>query len=291
MDKDALIAKLREYFRGRTDVAFAYLFGSVAKGTSHGESDVDIGVYFRPGTKALEYESENRYPGEDDIGSDLERLTGRQTDMVVLNRAPSTLFSAVIEEGNKVFSADEGLLSRLSAAVNDLADDFRYFISDFVKIKERSRSLSANDRVRLERLIDFVQDQMPDFKKFAGMSQKEYERDISVKRNLERWAETLANASIDIGKILIASRKRPIPQTYKAILKELAFLDGFDESVASKIARFSDMRNLLVHEYLDLRFALLDTFVKEGEPLYGYLIKYAKDMIEKDDQGRVDKPR
>jgi len=289
MNKDALITKLREYFRGRADVAFAYLFGSIAKGTSHSESDVDIGVYFRPGTRALEYESEIRYPGESDIWSDLERLTGRQTDMVVLNRAPSTLFSAVIGEGSKIFSADEGLFSRLSAAVNDLADDFRYFISDFVKIKERSRSLSTNDRVRLVRLIDFVQDQMPDFKKFAGVSQKQYERDISIKRNLERWAETLANASIDIGKILIASRKRPIPQTYKTILKELAFLDGFDENVAVKIAGFSDMRNLLVHEYLDLRFALLDIFVKKGEPLYAYLIKYAKEELEKDAHEPVDK--
>ena len=198
MNKDALITKLREYFRGRADVAFAYLFGPIAKGTSHSESDVDIGVYFRPGTRALEYESEIRYPGESDIWSDLERLPGDRRTWS-LNRAPSTLFSAVIGEGSKIFSADEGLFSRLSAAVNDLADDFRYFISDFVKIKERSRSLSTNDRVRLVRLIDFVQDQMPDFKKFAGVSQKQYERDISIKRNLERWAETLANASIDIG--------------------------------------------------------------------------------------------
>jgi uncharacterized protein YutE (UPF0331/DUF86 family)/predicted nucleotidyltransferase len=279
MDKDVIIEKLGDYFKGRKDVVFAYLFGSVAKDQAHSESDVDIGVYFRPDSKTLEYESENRYPGESDIGSDLERLVGRQTDVVVLNRAPSTLFSAVLSEGNQIFSADENLLSRLSGAVNDLAEDFRDFIFDFVKIKERSRSLSPNDRVRLERAADFIRDQMTDFKNFAQVDQRQYERDVSLRRNLERWAETLANASIDVAKILIASKKRPIPQTYKSILKELAFLDGFDENVASKLARFSDMRNVLAHEYLDLRFALVGQFVKEGEPIFEYLLKYAQETI------------
>lgn len=281
-----MLKKLKKYFDGRKDVVFAYLFGSVAKNQSHSESDVDIGVYFKPATSALEYESESRYQNESGIWSDLDRLIGRHTDMVVLNRAPSTLFSAVLEEGQMIFSRDDNFLARLSGAVADLAEDFRDFISDFVKIKERSKSISPHDKVRLLRVIDFVQDQMPDFKNFADVDQKQYERDISVKRNLERWAETLANASIDIAKILIASKKRPIPQTYKSIIKELAFLDDFDENIAAKLASFSDMRNVLSHEYLDLRFAVLGKFVKEARPLYDYLIKYAKDMIQNDSSAK-----
>lgn len=282
MDKSILIKKLKEYFREHKDIAFAYLFGSVAKDMSHTESDVDIGIYFKPTTNVLEYESENRYPGESAIWSDLDHIVGRHTDMVVLNRASSTLFSAVLEEGEKIISTDDNFLIRLSGAVTDLAEDFRNFISDFIKVKERSRSLSPHDKVRLERVIDFVQDQMPDFKNFSNIDQKQYERDISVKRNIERWAETLANASIDIAKILIASKKRPIPQTYKSIMKELAFLDNFDQNIATKLSTFSDMRNVLSHEYLDIRFAVLDKFIKESEPLYAYLTKYAKEVIKND---------
>ena len=277
--KEELPKKLREYFKEKQDISFAFLFGSVAKNQSHTESDVDIGVYFTPATRRLEYESENRYPGESDIWSDLDRLVGRHVDMVVLNRAPSTLFSAILEEGQLIFSKDDNPSMRLSGAITDLAEDFRNFISDFVKIKERSKSITPHDKVRMERVIDFVQDQIPDFKTFANIDQKHYERDISIKRNIERWAETLANASIDIAKILIASKKRPIPQTYKSIMKELAFLDNFDEDVATKLAKFSDMRNILSHEYLDLRFAVIEEFVREGEPLYNYLLKYAKGAI------------
>lgn len=275
-----LLKKLNMYFQNRDDVTFAYLFGSVAKNQSHSESDVDIGVYFTPSGRRLEYESENRYLGEDEIWSDLERLIGRNVDMVVLNRAASTLFSTVLNEGQLLFSKDDNILNRLSGAVFDLAEDFRYFISDFVKVKERSKSISPNDKVRLERVIDFIQDQMPEFKKFAGISQRDYERDISLKRNVERWAETLANASIDIAKVLIASKKRPMPQTYKSVMKELAFLDNFDENIATKLAKFSDMRNILSHEYLDLRFTVLEEFVKNGEPLFTYLLKYTKNAIE-----------
>lgn len=144
MNKDILLEKLGKYFASRKDVAFAYLFGSVAKDKSHSESDVDIGVYFTPQDRALEYESTSRYPAESQIWSDLDQLIGRHTDMVVLNRAPSTLFSAVLEEGKKIFSNNDGLLHRLSSAVNDLAIDFRNFITDFVMIKERSRSLKED---------------------------------------------------------------------------------------------------------------------------------------------------
>ena len=275
-----LLKTLNMYFHRLEDISFAYLFGSFAKNQSHTESDVDIGVYFTPVTRKLEYESENRYPGENDIWSDLDRLIGRHVDMVVLNRAPSTLFSAVLEEGQIIFSKNDNLSTRLSGAITDLAEDFRNFISDFIMVKERSRSISPHDKVRLERVIDFIQDQMPDFKNFANIDQRDYERDISLKRNIERWAETLANASIDIAKILIASKKRPIPQTYKSIMKELAFLDDFDESTATELAKFSDMRNVLSHEYLDLRFAVIKEFVREGEPLFAYLLKYAKEAIK-----------
>ncbi len=282
MNKDELVKKLGNYFKGRKDVAFAYLFGSVAKGGSHSESDVDIGVYFTPNSRALEYEATNRYPGENEIGIELERVTGRQTDMVVLNRAPSTLFSTVLVEGVKIYSSDDSLVSRMSSAITDLADDFRSFIFDFIKIKERSNSLSKDDAVRLGRLIDFLKGEMVDFQKFAKIDQQQYERDKDIKRNIERWAETMATASIDIGKILIASRKRPIPQTYKSILADLAYLDGFDGEMAKKLASFSDMRNLLAHEYLDLRYAKLSIFVKEAEAPYEYLVKYSKQLLEKE---------
>jgi predicted nucleotidyltransferase len=40
--------KLKKYFKERKNVAFAFLFGSHAKGSATIRSDVDIAVYFYP---------------------------------------------------------------------------------------------------------------------------------------------------------------------------------------------------------------------------------------------------
>ena len=276
---EAKLNELKEYFSRQPEVALAFLFGSEAKGTTHAESDVDIGVYFKPATRALEYETDKYYPEEEKIWSDLDKIIGRQVELVVLNRAPVTLFAAVLGEGVKIFCRDEVLLGRLTPAIEDLAEEFVNLVDDFVEIKARSRSLSSADRTRLRGLIDFIRDQLPDFRGFASVTQFQYERDKSIKRNLERCAETLTTALIDVAKILVASAKRPIPRTYKSIVRDLAFLDGFDESTAVALAGFSDLRNLLAHEYLDLRFSLLSKFVKDGEPLYRRLLDFTETFI------------
>jgi predicted nucleotidyltransferase len=55
---------LREYFERRDDIAFAFLFGSGAKGRARKEGDVDIAVYFWP-EKGVEWENvKGRYEGE-----------------------------------------------------------------------------------------------------------------------------------------------------------------------------------------------------------------------------------
>ena len=60
-----LIKKLNNYFERHKDISFAYLFGSTVSGNTHSESDIDIGVYFVPKTKELEYESNVEHENED----------------------------------------------------------------------------------------------------------------------------------------------------------------------------------------------------------------------------------
>ncbi len=139
MDKDNLIRRLSEYFKGRKDVSFAYLFGSFSKGTYHNESDIDIGVYFKPKINMLEYESVEEYENENILWSDLERITKKQTDMVVLNRAPATLFDGVFRTGVLLYDDNSGLRTRLFLAITDAAEEFRDFVNDFYQIRERSR--------------------------------------------------------------------------------------------------------------------------------------------------------
>ncbi len=76
--KEELLKKLKDYFESRQDVSFAYLFGSTVSKNTHSESDIDIGIYFTPKTKELEYESDREYQNEDIIWSDLEKITKKK---------------------------------------------------------------------------------------------------------------------------------------------------------------------------------------------------------------------
>lgn len=279
MNKDALIVKLREYFRGRTDVAFAYLFGSTVSGIKHVSSDIDIGVYFKTKNSALEYESETEYPGENDLWSGLERMTGKETDMVVLNRAPSILFDGILKNGIKICSNDEDLLLRLWLAIGMAAQDFREFTDDYVKIRNRSKSLSQQDRDRMTRTVVFLENEMHDYATFRNINQLDYQSKRDIKRNFERWVENVVNAGIDIAKVLLASEKKMIPETYKNILSDLALLPGFDVTIAKRLGESAVMRNILAHEYLDIRFKMMNSFMQDADKIYAYLIKFAQEKL------------
>lgn len=284
INKEDLVEKLRVYFEGQKNISFAYLFGSTVSGRLHSESDLDIGIYFIPMTAELEYESSIEYEGEDKIWLDLERLTGKKTDMVVLNRAPSTLLYSVLHTGQKIFARDERFLSRLYLAISSAAEDFRDFVKDFIKIRERSHSLNEIDKERLIRAVSFLSQEIAEFDAFRKVDQFQYQRDISIKRNIERWAENIVNVSIDIAKIILASEKMPVPETYRLILEQLGTIEGFDQKIASSLASFSKMRNILAHEYLDLRFAQLNKFVLNSELAYKYLVSFTKKLIEDSDK-------
>ncbi len=94
---------LKNYFEGRRDVAFAFLFRSAIKGKIRKEGDVDVGVYFWP-KEDIEWEAFGKvYPGEARIGLDLERLLKKEVDLIVLNRARAVLSDEVVRKGIPLF--------------------------------------------------------------------------------------------------------------------------------------------------------------------------------------------
>jgi len=129
---------LKEYFGKRDDVAFAFLYGSQAKGTSTRLSDVDVAVYFYPKQRhPIEFEESDYYnENEDDIWRELENLLRKDVELLVLNRAPS-IISASALRGIPIVINDYGLYLDFMLIITDLADDFAEFlISDY---KERNK--------------------------------------------------------------------------------------------------------------------------------------------------------
>lgn len=93
-----ITSRLREYFEANArGVVCVYVFGSVARGTARGRSDIDVAVLLErdpPPTLAGSAVS---------LGGDLERYLGYPVDLVVLNRASVDLVHRVLRDGLLVF--------------------------------------------------------------------------------------------------------------------------------------------------------------------------------------------
>ncbi len=127
---------LKEYFEKKEDILMAFLFGSYAKSSVHRESDVDVAIYFRPKTDHLEWEEfDIKYEREDEIWLDLERLLKRNVDLVVLNRARSSIASSAIS-GIPIIIKDRGLYLDFMLRVTAEAEDFRETVEDYWRIKQ-----------------------------------------------------------------------------------------------------------------------------------------------------------
>ncbi len=136
-------------------------------------------------------------------------------------------------------------------------------------------------RFRLAKHLTFLENEIKDYGFFQPLSWKEYNDDRIKRRNVERWIENIINSSIDTAKIILNSEGRSLPDTYKDIVKNLALVTGFDEEANEKLSRWTALRNIISHEYLDIRWSSIKIFISETEPLYKDFLEKAKNYLEK----------
>jgi uncharacterized protein len=131
-------------------LAFAVLFGSAVSGRLRTDSDLDVAVYVASG-RSLEIETTRELPDEGLIQLRLEQESGRNVDLLTLNRAPAAVCASAVTTGVPVLLRDEALYSRYRLAVMDVARDFLETEREWREIRARSASLSEQDRIRLHR--------------------------------------------------------------------------------------------------------------------------------------------
>ncbi|GFP19145.1 hypothetical protein HKBW3S03_00649 [Candidatus Hakubella thermalkaliphila] len=131
---------LKDYLEGRKDVAFAFLFGSAARGKLRKEGDLDIAVYFWP-EKDIEWEAfDRRYKGESSIALDLEGLLKKEVDLVVLNRARAVLADEIVRKGKPIIIKDRGIFMNFLCIVSDEAE----YVRNWFETYYRERRIASN---------------------------------------------------------------------------------------------------------------------------------------------------
>jgi len=98
----SLIEQLRKLLEPDTDVLFAYLYGSSVTNPDLFGSDIDVGVYLKPGDL-------NEYvKKEEQLTAFLaSHLHNNRIDLRIINALPLLLNYSILRDGILIFSRDE----------------------------------------------------------------------------------------------------------------------------------------------------------------------------------------
>ncbi|UJS21705.1 MAG: DUF86 domain-containing protein [Candidatus Brocadia sp.] len=125
-------------------------------------------------------------------------------------------------------------------------------------------------------LLKFLTNELADWNIYLELSWDEYQNDRVRRRSSEHWRENIVNASIDVVRILLASEKKSLPGTYREVLRSFMSFHEFDKNTVERSCEFARLRNIITHEYLDIRWEEIRNFVKNARPLFEYTIEYVK---------------
>lgn len=134
-DPDDPRQRIRDFLadQGGESLVSAYLFGSVAQGSIHRESDVDIGVIFRRARLAGRLDrSQERVRL---LSGLMAALSRNDVDLVVLNDVPPRFGRAVVVEGERLLCLDPEEDLRFRRDVQLLAADLDVFLRRMEPLK------------------------------------------------------------------------------------------------------------------------------------------------------------
>lgn len=129
MELESAIAGVAREMRGTISL---YLFGSVAEGREHRESDVDVGVLL---DRTLYPTERERFDVRLLLGTRISDAVGRQADIVILNDAPPQLARAIITRGKRIHCTDADADHRYVRDVQLQAADIEPFLRRMRSIK------------------------------------------------------------------------------------------------------------------------------------------------------------
>jgi len=104
MNKQNIIEKIRNYLYQKSEIDFAYIFGSFTQKDYY--NDIDIAVYIKSG---FNYKNFNLYPfGYASLisGELLKIINYKKVDVVVMNNAGLLILNRIVNKGLLLFDRD-----------------------------------------------------------------------------------------------------------------------------------------------------------------------------------------
>lgn len=113
--------------------------------------------------------------------------------------------------------------------------------------------------MRMTKLAEYVQL----LRKLTEHSREEFVREPFVHGNAERYLQLAIQSAIDIGNHLLSDKKLPTPKDYREIFLILSEAGLLSRPLAERLASAAGLRNILVHDYLDIDRDRIYEFLRE----------------------------
>jgi uncharacterized protein YutE (UPF0331/DUF86 family) len=124
--------------------------------------------------------------------------------------------------------------------------------------------LNTIQKTSIIKRISFIETELNDLGEYQTLDFNTYARDRKVRRDVERIIENIVNATIDIGKIILAGEDIELPDTYREIFIKLKDRGLIDTRLAGSLSDLARLRNILAHQYLDIKWEMIKDFINQG---------------------------
>lgn len=128
--------------------------------------------------------------------------------------------------------------------------------------------------------MNFLEDELRDYPQFKTLTREQYFRNRDKRRNVERWIENIINSTVDISKVVLTAEEILIPDTYRNIVAAISTVGGLEDVAAEKLSKWVRFRNIIAHEYLDIKWSSITRFINETGPLYKDFLKALRRYLE-----------
>lgn len=139
--------------------------------------------------------------------------------------------------------------------------------------------MKHDSKIRLVKHTSFLEQELDDYQNFKLLSWDEYNDDRDKRRNVERWIENIITSTIEITRIILVSEKKIIHDTYREMLLSLSLVTDFDNANTKNIAKWVRFRNIIVQEYLDIKWKSIKRFIQETEEIYREFVAETKNYL------------
>ena len=128
--------------------------------------------------------------------------------------------------------------------------------------------------LRLEKIREYLKVLLT-LKKNCSLA--DLKRDKILRGALERYLQLAAEASIDIGEIIISELKLPAPVTNKEVFEVLGAQKIITPRLTENFSNLAKFRNVLVHDYVEVDLQKIYNYLQNDlSDFEKYIIAIAK---------------